>query len=385
MPVAAMAEEVTSESSEPGAPIPRDQIDPELVKLSRPRPRIGVVTAAGVVFLCAYFLWKLGPDRHFAGEPSEPRNVTVADVVAGKVADDSYIAVDAEPLMAHTIRSSVKPGALGLRVVPARGSAEKLWIVLPGDGWGEPNTKGYTGRVRELADLPMAESIAAFLAKNPRPMFATIDAVRAGLASGTVTTVAGDKLGVRDGDRVAYDVVDPTAATVLCTYTAVQPESHPDVKGEPVAPPVAPPAATGETMGVANCSKALSDAGLAVSGAPAVGRQQAKFMITGPDAVATARKKLEEAKLWGTTVEPVTQHFETTWGKLKEPGQLAAPQLDLLGIYVTRGIPDGALVLLTGEQPAELWYVLPVTIVVGLIGLLFLWAFVRAIKRDLLA
>jgi hypothetical protein len=59
-------------------------------------------------------------------------------------------------------------------------------------------------------------------------------------------------------------------------------------------------------------------------------------------------------------------------------------ELDLVGLYVPRGIPDGAYALITGETPADYWYVLPVTIVVGLIALLFAWALVRAIKRDLL-
>jgi len=370
-----MAEEVTSEPAEPGAPIPKDQIDPELIKLSRPRPKVGVVTAAGIVFLCGYFAWKLGPDRHFAGEPDEPRKVAVADVAKGAVAADSYISVDAEPLMAHTIRSSVKEGALGMRVVPARGSAEKLWLVLPGDGWSEPNTRGYIGRVRELSDLPMADSIATFLAKSPQPVFATLDSVRAGLATGKVATVTGDTVSVRPSDRITFEIVEPNAAKVLCTYSGVRDSAA--AKGEPVTPVT--PDGPGN---VAACRQALTAAGLTVTGEPVAGREQAAFRVS--DAVAAARTKLETAKLWGTTVEPITEYFVSTWDGLKDPKYLASNP-DLVGIYVTRGIPDGALVLLTGEKPADFWYVLPVTILVSLIGLLFLWALVRAVKRDLLS
>src|SRR4051812_15730697 len=50
-----------------GAPIAKDAIDPELVRLSRPRPKIGVITAAGLVFLCGFFLIRLQADRRFAG------------------------------------------------------------------------------------------------------------------------------------------------------------------------------------------------------------------------------------------------------------------------------------------------------------------------------
>ena len=49
-----------------------------------------------------------------------------------------------------------------------------------------------------------------------------------------------------------------------------------------------------------------------------------------------------------------------------------------------RGIPSDAYALITGEHPEDYWYVLPVTILLAAIGLLFAWALVRAVKRDLL-
>jgi hypothetical protein len=241
--------------------------------------------------------------------------------------------------------------------------------VLPGDGYGEPNTAGYVGRLRPLADLPIADSIEQFLAANPRPMFAPASAVRAGFATGKVTTVAGDTISVRDSDRVGFEVEDPGSASVICTLN----ERHADA---------------------AACGKALADAGVIVSGPGQTGREQARFAVTTADAVATTRTKLEGAKLWGMSVEATTQHHETTWGKLKgsapsgftvDAVTVPDAQLDLIGIYVVRAIPDGAFALIGGERPADYWYVLPVSILVILIGLLFAWAGVRAVKRDLLS
>ena len=60
------------------------------------------------------------------------------------------------------------------------------------------------------------------------------------------------------------------------------------------------------------------------------------------------------------------------------------PQLDLVGLYVERSIPSDAYALITGERPEDYWYVLPITIALGVIGLVFAWALVRAVKRDLL-
>ena len=64
-----------------------------------------------VDYLCAFFGWKLNADRRFAGEPEAPRRTTVADIAAGKLDKDSHVVVDAEPLMAHAIRSAVSQQA----------------------------------------------------------------------------------------------------------------------------------------------------------------------------------------------------------------------------------------------------------------------------------
>src|SRR5271170_7519098 len=115
--------------AESGAPIAKDAIDPELVRLRGPRPKVGLITSAGLVFLSILFLVRLAPDRRFSGANSEPTNVTVADVLAGKVAADGYVTLVAEPLVAHAIRATASKGSIGMRVVPARGTGERLWLV----------------------------------------------------------------------------------------------------------------------------------------------------------------------------------------------------------------------------------------------------------------
>ncbi len=207
-----MAESTSAE--EPGAPIAKDAIDPELIKLRRPRAKIGAITAAGVVFLCTVFLLRLNADRKFGGH-SEPTKVTVAQIIAGDVASDEYVTVEAEPLMSHAIRTSVQKGGLGLRVAPVRGTGEQLWLVVPGNGWEQPATTGYTGRLRKLSAVSFGSAVKDYAADHPRPMFATAAATRAGFASGKVATVSGETLAIADADMVALDVVDPNTALVI--------------------------------------------------------------------------------------------------------------------------------------------------------------------------
>ncbi|NVB79920.1 MAG: hypothetical protein HOV81_16110 [Kofleriaceae bacterium] len=363
-----MAEEVTQQR-EPGAPYPKDNpTDPELTSLRRPPPKVTIVTAAGIVFLSVFFLLKLNPDRRFAGAGGDRQQRTVADIVADKVEEDSLVAVAGEPLMAHAIRTGTQKNSLGMRVVPLRGSSEKVWVVLPGDGWEDPTKGPYVGRLRKLDRLPFADTIRQFVAAHPRPVFAPASAVRAGFATGKVATVSGDEAIVRDADKVGFDVIDPDAATVVCTYN----ERHQNVQA---------------------CAGALAQAGIETKGQPRDTDGQAYFDVAMPGAVATVQTKLEAASLWSTRVDPVTRHYETTWGALKGSAPagftvngttLPDATLDLVGLYVAKSIPSDAYAVIIGENPKDYWYVLPVTIVVALIGLLFAWALVRAVKRDLL-
>jgi hypothetical protein len=370
MPIAsAMAESTSVE--EPGAPIARDAVDPDLIKLKRAPAKVGVVTALGVVFLCVVFLLRLNGDRKFAGN-GDPAKVTVEQILAGDVGTDSYITVDAEPLMSHAIRTSVQKGGLGLRVAPVRGSGEKLWLVIDGNGWDRPVTTGFVGRLRSLDALPFAKAIEEYAVAHPRPMFATAAATRAGFASGKVAMVSGETVTVTDTDEVALDVIDPNSALIV--------------------------AALNERLPTAEAwTTAMTAAGITAGPAipPPTGvSDQIRFEVKGAGAVGTSTTKLEAAQLWAARVEPVTHHYKTTWSAMKAStgtGFTVAPgvtipdaDLDLIGIYSAKAVPDGAYALISGEKPADYWYVLPISIGLLLIGLLFLWALVRAVKRDIL-
>ncbi len=364
-----MAESTSVE--DPGAPIARDAVDPDLIKLKRAPAKIGVITALGVVFLCAVFLLRLNGDRKFAGS-GDPEKVTVEQILTGNVGTDKYVTVEAEPLMSHAIRTSVQKGGLGLRVAPVRGSGEKLWLVIDGNGWDQPVTTGFVGRLRSLDALPFAKAVDEYATAHPRPMFATAAAARAGFASGKVAMVSGEAMPVVDADEVALDVVDPNSALIV--------------------------AALNERLPTAEAwATALTSAGITTGPAipPPTGvSDQIRFDVKGAGAVGTTTTKLEAAQLWAARVEPVTRHYKTTWSTMKAStgaGFTVAPSvtipdadLDLIGIYASRGIPDGAYALISGEKPADYWHVLPISIGLALIGLLFLWALVRAVKRDLL-
>lgn len=368
---------------EAGAPVPRDAIDPDLVKLARTRPKIGAITAAAVVAACLYFLvLRFGPDRHFAGEPEQPRPVALADVAAGKVADDSYVSFEAEPMMSHAIRVAQTRGDTGYRVTPIRATGERVWLVLDGDGWQKPNLKTYSGRLRRVGDLPFGRVLDKHATAHPRPTFATAAAIRAGLAGGPITTVAGDRITVADSDHVAFDVVDPSRSLIVASFTGKRDPAPDDPGHGPL---------TDANLWLAELARHGVTATVSATPGEAdsiLGQVRLDVAMSAPDVTA----KLEGAKLWAVRVEPVTRHHETTWGALRGSpaggftvdGQTVPDaQVDLVGLFVQRGVPSDAYALLTGERPAEYWYILPFTIALSVIALLFAWALARAI-RDLL-
>jgi hypothetical protein len=369
MPAASVMAEPSKSASdaEPGARVAKDAIDPELIKLKRARPKIGLVTAAGLVFLCVLFLVRLGPDRRFASSDAIPDRVSVAAVTSGRAPLDHYIKLEGgEPLYSHAIRTGNTKGSLGNRVVPVRGTGDKLWLSLSGDGWDEPASGTYSGRLRELSNMPFAASLESYVAAHPRPLFATASAMRAGFATNKVQAVTGDTIALVDSDKLAFDVGDPDVSTVVGTLN----ESYPDAHAWAVA---------------------LIAAQIPADGSPELTHDTVRFhVLAGPTEVAP---KLQDARLWAARVEPVTTHYETTWGALRAAPPSGFPvngkvvpdaDVDLVGAYVVRTIPKGSLVLLAEERPGDYWYVMPVTIALAAIGLIFAWALVRAVRRDLL-
>jgi len=268
--------------------------------------------------------------------------------------------------VSHAIRTTKSKGSPGLRAVPARGTGDRLWLVISGDGWDPPATTSYVGRLRKLDDLAFAPAAQAYATEHPRPAFATAAAVRAGLATSTVTTVAGDQIALSDGDQIALDVVDPNAATLAASFNDRLPDA---------------------TAWLA----ALGKAGItpASTGTPDAAIGQVRFAIAAP--VGTTTTRLEAAGLWAARVEPVTRHYQTTWGALRKSppagldvggSVLPDAQIELVGLYVARGIPGDAYALVTGELPDDYWYVMWITVALAAILLVFAWALVRAIRRD---
>ena len=232
---------------EPGAPIGKDEIDPDLVRLRRGAPQIGLIAAAGVVLLCLALIVRLRHDFAYAREADTARAVTVDAIVAGQVAANSYVTLVAPPDRVGAIRLRGSKSNSGTRMAAARGTGDRLWLALPGDSFDRryQHDDRVTGRLRKLADVRYAGPLARALAKYPAPRFVTgAELRRAKLAAATqVTLIDGATLPVAGTDELDLAIADPGAAVVVAALGPGRAVDGWDCG--PTAPSINLPASTG--------------------------------------------------------------------------------------------------------------------------------------------
>lgn len=372
-----MADDDRTDDPEAGAPIGKDYIDPALVSLRKPAPRIGAVAAAAVVALCAVLMIRLRHDFAFAREGGSPRTVTVEDVVSGKVATNSFVTFTAPADASAAIRAQVSQANPGQRVRPVAGTSDRLWLAEPGDTWGPaPYDHIVTGRLRAMSDVRFGGPVARALAKGAWPRFVTgaelARARQASASGGPVALVDGGALTVAGDTEVELWLPDPGQAIVVASLGG----AHPDV---------------------ASWTQALATAGVIAPGAAPVSSNDtvARWQVQRPDAVASLARQLEAAGLGNAWVEPSSARVRAKWSELtvtaegvSAPSRAGAPipwaAIDVAAVWAPRTMPAGARVVITGEEPGDYWYLTPVFIGLALIGLLFTWALVVAVRRQFL-
>ena len=364
----AMSDDATPE---PGAPMGRDAIDPELVNLRRAPTPLGLVSALGVVVLCIAMLVRLRHDFAYSRQGAAQASAA-AEIAAGKVADNRHVTLDAPADRAGAVRLFVTRGSLGSRVVAVRGTADRLWLALPGDPWGSAvhHDDRVTGRLRRLSDLRYAGPLAATLKQHPVPRFISGVELRRAKAAATtqLTLLDGSPLTIAPTDELDLDLVDPGAAIVVATIST----SFPDA---------------------AAWSAPLAQAGVITAGQAPISTSAttARWLVQRPDAVAAMTTALDAAALWGARAEPSTVTQRAPWASttVSDAGVTVGTSLvpwsaiDVVGVWAPRPVPDGAWIVLADEAPGDYWYLMPIYIGLVLIGLLALWALIRAVKRAL--
>jgi hypothetical protein len=367
-------------SVDAGRPIGRDEIDPELISLPRTRARIGAVLAFSMIVFSCYMLLRLADDLVFSRQGPEPEEMaSPAALLAAGELDNRFVRVHAVPDRSFAVRVAASRANEGSRLTPVQGTDDKLWVMIDGSVWtaGIRYDEVYTGRVRELDELPFADPVRRHVKERaPAPRFVTPEAVRTALVAkaGTVSGPAGDAISV-------------SASTPVRVYETARDRVHIEVISTPRLPDAAA------------WAKVLSEIGLVAPDATATpGRKSESgqsWIFTAPATgdLAAIETALLDAKLVAARALPIETVHDTTWGQLaaRDDALVVAgrpipwEQISWITPVVPRAVPADAWVLVTSEAPGPYWYVLPLAAVLGLSALLFAWALVRALRPHLAA
>jgi hypothetical protein len=356
---------------EEGAPIGKDEIDPDLVNLRGPAAKVGMVTAAAIILLCVLLMVRMRHDLAFARAGDSAKPVTVTDIVAGKIADDSFVTIDAPLDRDAAVRTRVTEANAGTRVVPVVGTNDKLWVAISGDPWGPyQHDEKVSGRLRPLADVRFSSAVASYAAKYTAPRFVTGDELKKARLGGgkELAIVGGGSVTPRDIDEIEISVADPGAAIVIAAFSPRLPD-------------------------VAAWTTALAGAGVIPAGTKpdAATEETARWEVRLPDAVNAVTRSLENAQLWGARVEPSASHYRVPWkdihadqiGVQLPTGLLPWSAIDVAAVWAPRPVPPGARVVLAGESPGSYWYLTWVYVGLAIFAVLFTWALVLAIRREI--
>jgi hypothetical protein len=356
----------------PGRPRRPDEVDPELVRLRRRSTRIGPLLAASVLVFSGYTVLSLRADLRFARSGGQPRPVTPADILAGRVATDSHVAVEAVPDRSAVVRVSERLYAEdGHRMAPALGTDRQLWLMLSANPWSEPASpdERYSGRLKRLAELPFAGALRQHFGQRRSWQFLTPDQVQQALATraAQMRTAAGDLVALAGDTRV--EVTETLAGTAMLVCMAT--ESHPDQ---------------------AAWLAALTAAGiLAPEARPRdAARDHWSFAVAAPQGLERLRQVLSQRQLYGVHVMPAVAVRETRWDQLaqRRDALLVAgapidwPRVRAVGVARRIDVPEDSWVVITGQHPEAYWYVLPLSLVMGGFALLFGWALALALRAG---
>lgn len=352
----------------PGAPVPDDELDPELIALPRPKTRVGPILSLSIVLLSVILLVKLWPDFRF-GLTEQPENFETVERLLEAGQANAFVAVRAVPDL--TVGALVRKGrgAYGHRIQPVFGSNGNLWLMTHSYHWhAKPAySQVYTGRLAVLGDLPFYEKLSSYWAsKDPAKRVIGTDALRSALAakSTTVEVVGGDEIPLGGETVLEISETVPGRAQVTAYYT----EDLPDER---------------------TWTLALEQAGLRVVGGRSLGQGDSGetflYDIEQAGGAAATSEILTKTGLYAARAVPMVREHRVTASEIAAEGSglrigdelVSWSSIDLVRVANRYPVPADARVIIATDRPESYWYVNPVMILLLLSGLLFAFVFAR--------
>lgn len=353
----------------PGKPRSRDALDPELVRLSKPRTRVDWLLSASVIVFCVYWMISLRSDLAFSRQSGSAEAVELATVGDH---DNQYVEVTLVPDRARIAR--VWRGAdFGSHVAPALGSAGRAWLLTDSSAYvGDVELgESHAGRVRRLGDMPFYSQL--------RDYFASAPPVLEPLAVDSVAELIRSR--ATSAESVHGDRIDITAETAV--------EVGQRVRGRVRVVVIADP---GGLASEAGWRSALVRAGVvSASTAPVASTDTSwTYEIEAPAGIEQVQQTLDQSDLPGARAVPIEKVYRATWGQLGlEAGELivagdplSAGEMTFFSIAHRPTVVADAAVIVSTERPDDYWYMLPLYVLFAAFALIFGWVLFRTFRAD---
>ena len=226
---------------DPGAPIPPDALDPELLKLSVPPTRRNPLVAVAVLLVGALLLYKMRTDLAYALQPQQPQELGEAAeaLKAGKLAAAAggYVRISGLPDRRNALAFDPKGSRLRtqvFRILGTGGAASQVIVATPGVSAVLAENR-FTGRLRRFEDVYFADAVADYFKQTQVLRALDLGKLRAlpvGPLPQTLTTTdrAGEPLQVAKDQELLVDVLFADDLRVLLSKDKFP--SEPDARRE---------------------------------------------------------------------------------------------------------------------------------------------------------
>lgn len=376
-----------------GAPIPQDAVDPELLRLPRPRLRRHPVLALAVVALGGLVLLRLQGDLRYALQPATPVDKGEARALRLDLEPGGFIALRAEPDLRNALHFEARGERARSQLFRVIGSGSRLFVVTPGLDARDDFQPRFAGRLRRFDDLPYAESVRAYYQREAK-VLRTLSAERLRqLPPGPLPTPlstsdrAGEPLSLQADDELLLRVRFPDDVRVLLQRSKFPSEPDARHEVERLGLPAGPAVETKDGYGyvlrlpaeAAARNQALSriDAqGMLFLGRQELYRVKTGALVVGPDGL----------RLPGPERLPQPVRYEAQGAQLQpapRTAEVLLPWADVQAVQRSEPllVPRDALVLLDGETPAALRWTLPVAALLVLFMAFNLWYLGRGLAE----
>lgn len=424
----------SSRASEPGAPIPKDAVDDELLRLSVPLPRRHPSIAIAVLIVGGLLLFRLRADLQYALEDKSPRDFgnAVSALKDGKLdgAVQGYVALRGLPDRRNALAIDPKGARGRTHVFQLLGTDSRLVAVTPVLA-NAPASDEFRGRLVRFDDLSYADTLRGAWKQSQVLRAVDLSTLRA-LPPGPLSNPpslldrAGRKMTLAAEQELLIDVLFEDDLRVLLSkdkfpseadaryeverlglahgpcvetktgygYVLRLPEKGPerqrviaqaDAQGMFIVHRI-------ETYRVPAGAVQLTPAGLQLPGPDAL-QQPVRYQAPTPPApppAATdaAAPKPTDATATAASAPAVTEKPAAASAESKlllpikgQSTQLLFEQIRAVQITEPLTIPANAFAILDGETPREKVWTLPLAAVLALFLLFNVWYLARSLKK----